>query len=203
MPEIPTEVEIFPWKKMSDAIEKVRERLERATAALDAADVPYAVIGGNAVAAWVAEVDESAVRNTRDVDLLVRRSDMDALRSALEGAGFRYRRVSILGGKSHIDMFLDGPGAKAREGVHLIFADEKVGEDDPVPAPGVEESTRFEKWTVARLEALVRMKLVAFRRKDQMHLIDMLDTGLIDDTWPARYPPELAARLQELIDNPE
>ena len=33
------------------AVEKVRERLRRSTAALDAAGIPYAVIGGNAVAA--------------------------------------------------------------------------------------------------------------------------------------------------------
>ena len=54
------------------AAEKVKERLRRATLALDAADVPYAVVGGNAVAEWVARIDEEAVRNTRDVDLLVR-----------------------------------------------------------------------------------------------------------------------------------
>ena len=32
---------------------------------LDGAGVPYAVAGGNAVAEWVARVDEGAVRNTR------------------------------------------------------------------------------------------------------------------------------------------
>ena len=46
------------------------------------------------------------------------------------------------------------------------------------------------------------MKLTAFRRKDQMYLIDMLDVGLVDDTWPQRLQPELAARLQQLLDDP-
>jgi hypothetical protein len=46
------------------------------------------------------------------------------------------------------------------------------------------------------------MKLVANRRKDQMHLLDMIDVGLIDQSWCNRFPPELAGRLQELIDNP-
>jgi hypothetical protein len=46
------------------------------------------------------------------------------------------------------------------------------------------------------------MKLVAFRDKDRVHLRDMLDVGLIDQSWCNRFPPELAARLQELIDNP-
>ncbi len=41
----------FSLDRMVRAVEKVRERLLRATGALDAAGLPYAVIGGNAVAA--------------------------------------------------------------------------------------------------------------------------------------------------------
>src|SRR6266478_4038899 len=74
--------------RMERAVAKVRERLLRATAALNQAGVPYAVVGGNAVASWVATVDEGAVRNTRDVDLLVRRNDLPAITAALEQAGF-------------------------------------------------------------------------------------------------------------------
>jgi len=68
--------------------------------------------GGNAVAAWVACVDRAAVRNTQDVDLLV-------------------------------------------------------------------------------------------RRKDQIHLLDMLSLGLIDASWLPRLVPEHAARLQQLINDPD
>jgi hypothetical protein len=50
---------------------------------------------------------------------------------------------------------------------------------------------------------LVRMKLTAYRDKDKMHLRDMLEIGLIDATWPARFPTELSARLQQLIDTPD
>lgn len=52
-------------ERMMRAVEKVRARLLRATAALKAAGVPYAVIGGQAVAAWVATVDDAAARNTQ------------------------------------------------------------------------------------------------------------------------------------------
>ena len=52
-------------------------------------------------------------------------------------------------------------------------------------------------------DALVRMKLTSYRRKDQVHLIDMISVGLIDASWPAKLPPELGARLQVLIDDPE
>jgi hypothetical protein len=46
------------------------------------------------------------------------------------------------------------------------------------------------------------MKLTSFRDKDRMHLRDLIDVGLIDAMWPARLPPELASRLQGLLDNP-
>lgn len=184
------------WERMDRAVEKIRLRLERATKALEAAGIPYAIIGGNAVRAWVAQADEAAVRTTRDVDLLIRRSDLPAVKTALEAAGFIYRHVKS------IDMFLDGPDAKARDNVHIIFAGETVTPDDPVPAPQVDETELIEQHQTLRLEALVRMKLVANRRKDQMHLLDMIDVGLIDQSWCGRFPPELAARLQELIDNP-
>src|SRR6476660_1548548 len=75
-------------ERMERAVAKVRDRLLRATAALNQAGVPYAVVGGNAVASWVATVDEGAVRNTRDIDLLVRRSDLPEVTAALEQAGF-------------------------------------------------------------------------------------------------------------------
>jgi hypothetical protein len=57
------------WERMIRAVEKVRERLMHAVSALEKAEIPYAVSGGHAVAAWVSRVDEAAVRNTRDVDI--------------------------------------------------------------------------------------------------------------------------------------
>ena len=74
--------------RMERAVAKVRERLLRATSALNAAGIPYAVVGGNAVASWVATVDEGAVRNTRDVDLLVRRADLPKGWKPLPALGF-------------------------------------------------------------------------------------------------------------------
>src|SRR5258708_10163443 len=109
----------FSVDRMVKAVEKVRDRLFRSTAALEAAKIPYAVAGGNAVALWVSRVDEAAVRNTQDVDILIRRADLEAAKAALEQAGFVYRHA---GG---MDVFLDGPTAKARDAVHLIFAGER------------------------------------------------------------------------------
>ncbi len=187
----------FSWDRMIRAVEKVRERLHRATAALEQAGVLYAVIGGNAVAAWVARVDEAAVRNTQDVDILLRRADLPAARAALEKAGFLYRHAA------GIDMFLDGPDAKARDAVHVLFEREKVRNEYVLPTPDVAESEIAKSYRVLKLEALVRMKLTSFRDKDRTHLRDMLDVGLIDASWLPRLPPELAPRLQELLDTPE
>lgn len=175
--------------RMVRAVEKVRERLLRATSALENGGIPYAVVGGNAVAAWVSGVDESAVRNTQDVDLLLRRADLEAAKTAMAAA--------------RIDLFLDGPGAKARDAVHVVFAGEKVRPEYVAPASDVTEAEQAPSFRVLSLEALVRMKLTSFRDKDRTHLRDLLEVGLIDGGWCLRFPPPLAERLQELVDNPE
>jgi len=184
-------------ERMVRAVEKVRERLRRAAAALENDNIPYAVIGGNAVAAWVAKVDEAAVRNTQDVDILLRRADLEAAKSALAKAGFVYRHVK------GIDMFLDGPAAKARDAVHVIFAGEKVRPTDREAAPDVADSDLTAPFRLVALESLVRMKLTSFRDKDRTHLRDLIDVGLLDDSWLERLPAELAPRLRELLENPE
>jgi hypothetical protein len=184
-------------QRMVRAVERVRERMHRAAFALQQAGIPYAVIGGNAVAAHVGRVDESAVRNTQDVDILLKRTDLEAAKSALAMAGFVYRHVK------GIDMFLDGPGAKARDAVHIIFAGEKVRSVDSVPAPEIGESEATPSYRVVALESLVKMKLTSFRLKDQVHLQDMIGVGLVDESWLSRLPVELAARLKDLLDNPE
>ena len=186
----------FSLERMVRAVEKVRERLLRATAALENASIPYAVCGGNAVAVWVTRVDESAVRNTRDVDILIRRTDLDAVKTALLAAGFEHKHTAGL------DLFLDGLGARARGAVHIVFAGEKVRPEEMLPNPDVTESVPSDQFRVLDLEALVRIKLTSFRDKDRTHLRDLLDVGLIDGTFCRRYPAELAARLQSLIDTP-
>lgn len=70
------------------AVDRVERRLRRVTAALDQAGIPYAVIGGNAVAAWVGRVDPGATRATKDVDLLVRKEDADRITKVMTDLGF-------------------------------------------------------------------------------------------------------------------
>ena len=81
------------WARIERAVEKVKDRLRRVTKSLNEANISYAVIGGNAVQLWVAQVDESAVRNTRDVDIVLNRSDLAAATAALASVGFVYQEV--------------------------------------------------------------------------------------------------------------
>lgn len=181
---------------MIRAVEKVRDRLRRAAAALEAAGEPYAVAGGNAVAAWVSRVDEAAVRNTQDVDLLLRRADLPTAIGAMTQAGFVHRHTA------GIEMFLDSPQAGARDAVHLVFAAEKVRPDYAAAAPDVAESEATGSFRLLALDALVRMKLTSFRDKDRTHLRDLIDVGLVTAAGVPQLPSELGARLQSLLDNP-
>jgi len=187
----------FSWQRMIEAVQAVRDRALRATAALEKAGVPYAMAGGNAVAAWVSRVDRAAVRNTQDVDILVRRSDLPAVTAALEAAGFVPATVM------DVVCFLDGPTGSTRDAIHLLFAGEKVRETYPLPTADVTERVAADDYAIVSLDALVRMKLNSFRRKDQVHLLDLLALGLIDASWLPRLVPEHAARLKQLIDDPD
>ena len=185
------------WERMVSAVEKVRDRLTRAAAALDGQAVPYAVVGGNAVAAWVSRVDKAAVRNTQGVDILIRRADLPAAAVAMAAAGFRHQEVA------GVDMFLDGATAGPRDAVHVVFAGEYVRPDYPHPTPDVTEAEPGGPFRVLSLAALVRMKLTSYRRKDQVHLLDLSAVGLIDADWLLRVPADLAERLRELLADPD
>lgn len=185
------------WDRMSNAIDRVRDRLLRAARVLDTAGIDYAVIGGNAVAAWVSRVDEAAVRNTQDVDVLLRRDAFPSAIRAMHDAGFVHRHVASA------EMFLDGPDAKARDAVHVIFAGERVRPEYELPAPDVDESERAPGFRLVTLDALVRMKLTSFRDKDRVHVRDLIGVGLVDATWLERVPPPLSTRLQALLNDPD
>ena len=200
-----TELALKPvyWKRMAEGIEDVKNRLVRAASALAKVGVPYAVVGGNAVAAWVSRVDASAVRNTRDVDILLRREDMERARTALEGAGFVHPRIASLGKAAAMDVFLDGPDAKVRDAVHVLWAGEKAVPDAIEASPELRETEHGDGFELIPLEDLLRMKLTSFRDKDRMHLRDLAGVGLVDESWIPCFPAALSERLRAILDDPE
>lgn len=148
-------------------------------------------------------MDEAAVRNTRDVDIVLRRADLPAAAAALAGAGFIHRRVASLGQPGGLERFLDGSGASPRDALQVVLAGEKVRPDSPLPAPDVTESGPGGGFSLLNQEALVVMKLSAYRDKDRPHLRDLIELGLVDETWPGRVPPAVRGRLEALLRNPE
>lgn len=162
----------------------MQERLNHACQALNQAQVPYAVVGGNAVAAWVATIDDGAVRNTRDVDLLLAEEDLP-----------RATEETVV--------FLDGPEGKPSQGLYILPADRKVRPEYVSPIPSVNRTTEINQKRIVELEALVEMKLNSYRDIDRTHLRDMIQIGLIDGSWLSHFPTKLAERLQWLLDDPE
>jgi hypothetical protein len=185
------------FERMFRAVEHVQERLNRACGALRQAHVPYAVIGGNAVAAWVATIDDGAVRNTRDVNLLLAEEDLPRATEALQAVGF-IRDVVM-----DTIVFRDGPQGKPSQGLHIVLAGRKVKPEYASPTPKIEQAVEINEKRIVELESLVEMKLNSYRDKDRTHLRDMIQVGLIDATWPDRFPPQLGQRLRALLDDPE
>ncbi|HKQ46562.1 MAG TPA: hypothetical protein VJZ71_00660 [Phycisphaerae bacterium] len=180
------------------AVEKVRERLLRTCRALEAGGVPYVVIGGNAVAVWVGSKDEGAVRNTKDVDVLLNRGDLPRATEVMAAAGFD---PAVIDG---ITMFLDRDDPMPSRGVHVVFAGEKIKPHDAYPAPQVVKGIRSPEGVDAiQLRELLVLKLIAFRDIDRVHIRDMLKVGLIDDVVADQIPLELQRRLEEIRANPD
>ena len=175
------------------AVDRVEKRLRAVAAALDGAGVAYAIVGGNAVAAWVGRVDPGATRATKDVDVLVRRGDLDAVTAALGGLGFE--RQDLRG----LTLFVDPAEPSRRSGVHLVWAGELVRPSYAAPAPDVSEAVRDpDGFLVLDLPALLRMKLTSFRDIDRVHVRDLVEVGLVDEAARAALPEPLRGRLDQL-----
>lgn len=176
------------------AMQRVEERLRKVCAALEAAGIPYAVCGGNAVAAWVATVDPGATRTTKDVDVLVNRADLERITATLEGIGFVREDLRS------ITLFLDPGEPNRKTGVHLVWAGERVRPSYAHAAPTTDDAVRSEdRFAVLSVAALVRMKLTSMRDIDRVHVGDLLSAGLIDDRIRAALPADLRARLDQIV----
>jgi hypothetical protein len=177
------------------AVERVEQRLRKVAAALDAAGIRYAVVGGNAVASWVGRVDPGATRATKDVDLLVRRADAARITATLTAPPLNFTREDL----RDLVLFIDPAEPSRRSGVHLVWAGERIRPSYAAPAPSVDEAVRDpEGFLVLNLPALVRMKLTSFRDIDRVHIADMLAVGLIDDAVRISLPADLRDRLEQV-----
>jgi len=177
----------------------VIDRARRFCAGLDAAGVPYAVCGGMSVMAWVTSRDADYTRTTKDVDILMRRSDLLRAAEALAPHGFVFVEVN------GIPMFLDGPDGTPKHAVHVVVADEQPSRFEAIRVPELAGIQRdgAAPWPRVDLATLIEMKLLAMRPHDVAHLGDLLRVGLIDRTWRDRIRPELRERFDRAYDEAE
>ena len=164
--------------------------MRRIATALESAGIPSCRRDG--VFFQVARVDENLARLTRDIDVAVRRSDLDRVIAAAERAGFKYRLAA------GVDMLVDQSKPRAGSLIHFVFAHEKVRVADIEPIPFSEADRMADGVLIASVEDLVRMKLTSFRLKDKVHIQDMDGAGLITPENEAALPEAVRERLAEV-----
>lgn len=157
--------------------------------AFSAAGLDYRVIGGLAAYLYVEETDPDAGRLTRDIDVAVRREDLDRIVKAVEPFGLEYRSAA------GVHMLMRTGERSARRAVHMVFAGEKVRPEYPEAVPDLGPCRTIKGIRLVSLEDLVRMKLTSFRAKDEAHLKDMDEAGLITPEIEAALSPVLRERL--------
>src|ERR1700722_3349042 len=91
-PNLRTTASTIPgiWDRYLMAMDEVTERMRRIGRAFDEAQVDYALVGGQAVALWVATKDPAAVRTTQNVDILLHRNELPKARAAASTIAMDY-----------------------------------------------------------------------------------------------------------------
>lgn len=102
-------------------VEQLFELAERVEKAFSSAGLEYRVVGGLAAYLYVEEADPEAGRLTRDIDIVVRRTDLRKIAEAVEPFGLEYRNVA------GVDMLVQAGAPSARRAVHMIFTGGEMG----------------------------------------------------------------------------
>ncbi len=192
-----THVNVFPVATLVNTFFEARVENLFALAGLiedafSSAGLDYRVIGGLATYLYVEERDPDAGRLTRDIDIVVRREDLDAIARAVRPFGLEYRHVAGM------DMLLQAGQPSGRRAVHMVFSGEKVLETYSEAVPTFGGVKVLQGIRLVPVADLVRMKLTSFRLKDQVHLKDLDEAGVISDAVVASLPADLRGRLREV-----
>jgi hypothetical protein len=163
-----------------ERVEQLFDLAELVERIFASAGIEYRIVGGLAVYLYVEQAEPDAGRLTRDIDIAVRREDLDRIAVAARSFGMELRHVA------GVDMLvrMDQPGV--RRAVHLVYSNET----------GAVQTVNGLR--LIPLAALVRMKLTSFRLKDQPHLKDLDDAGLLTPEIEGSLEPELAERLADV-----
>ena len=177
------------------AVDRILDVTQRFASALEAAGIPYRVVGGLAVFLHVDPVDPMAARLTKDVDVGIDRRHLDAIGIAVKPYGFTFRHVA------GVDMFLDAknPGASAVRSTLCLWAKKYertgifgacAGSSEPARTKGFSDR--------AGRRPGAHVKLTSFRLKDQVHIQDLDGVGLITPEIEQTLSAPLLARLKEV-----
>jgi hypothetical protein len=164
---------------LADAVERI----------FTAAGLEYRIVGGLAVYLYVEEVSPDAGRLTKDIDVAVRRADLDRIAKAAEAFGFEHRHAA------GVDMLVRPEQPSARRAIHLVFSGEKVRPEYVEPAPELGPYRKIRGLRLIPPADLVRMKLTSFRFADQAHLKDLDEAGVITPEIETVLSPHLLERL--------
>jgi hypothetical protein len=169
--------------------------LHKIAGVLSEENVPYELVGGLAVVVHVEAADPEHTTLTRDVDLMIRREDLDRVKEAAAKRGFRFRHTA------GVDMLLYGETNSARNAVHLIFSGELVRPNQAAPNPPIapeKKQIHGGEVMVIQVTDLVCMKLSSFRDKDRVHVRSMDAAGLVTPEVEAKLATELLTRLRHV-----
>ncbi len=167
--------------------DKVHQTMNRLVEALEAAGIPYAIMGGMAVNA------HGHARTTADVDVLLTREGFDEFRKRLVGTSFdpvpqRGRRFTDRANGVKLDVLVAGhyPGS---------------GKPGPVafPAPG-DVSEVIEGKRVVNLPTLIQLKLAARRHQDFADVVNLIGIHNLDEEYLDKLHPSLHRDFIECLE---
>jgi hypothetical protein len=95
-------------------------------------------------------------------------------------------------------MLVQAAEPSARRGVHMIFTGEKVRSEYAEAVPELGNPRTLHGIPLVSLADLVRMKLTSLRLKDQVHIQDLDEAGLITSDIEVALSPMLRERLAEV-----
>jgi hypothetical protein len=177
-------------------VHQIFDFVDRVVNTIRESGADYRIIGGISVFLHIAQVDPTHARLSRDIDIAVRREDLDRIEESAIRHGFELQRAWKRGQETFT--MYDRSEDVTRSHIHLILAGEKARAEHPEAVPPLGDvCLTADGVKIAPLEDVVYMMLTSYRLKDRVHIQDMDSIGLITPDIEARLPPVLRERLRE------
>lgn len=180
---------VFVNRFFEERVQQLFDLAELVEKIFSTAGLEYRIVGGLATYLYVEECEPDAGRLTKDIDVIVRREDLEKIAKGAGQFGLEHRHVA------GIDMLVQAEKPSARRAVHLVFTGERVRPDYPEPAPELGPYHEVRGLRLVPLADLVRMKLTSFRAIDEAHVKDLDAAGLITPEIDQTLSPILSERL--------